>query len=161
MIATYNQKSLKENGYEVVKSVDIFNELITRFSNDFNGQYLNKEDVSKNNNLEAGWQKFLSIEDLCSVALVARKNLPNVEFVYNDINLEDKSKLPILKSIIDRIQSFEEKNKDSINDKDSINEDVSVTVSAPNTLQKISIVLIMIGVILVSISIVIVIKIKK
>lgn len=117
MIATYNQKSLKENGYEVVKSVDIFNELITRFSNDFNGQYVNREDVSKNNNLEAGWQKFLSIEDLCSIALVARKNLPNVEFVYNDINLEDKSKLPILKSIIDRIQSFEEKNKDSLNGK--------------------------------------------
>lgn len=117
MIASYNQKSLKENGYEVVKSVDIFNELITRFSEDFNGQYLNREDVSKSNNIEAGWQKFLNIEDLCSIALVARKNLPNVEFVYNDINLEDKNKLPVLKSIMDRIQNFEEKNKDSLNGK--------------------------------------------
>ena len=117
MIASYNQKSLKENGYEVVKSVDIFNELITRFSEDFNGQYLNREDVSKSNNIETGWQKFLNIEDLCSIALVARKNLPNVEFVCNDINLEDKNKLPALKSIIDRIQNFEEKNKDSLNGK--------------------------------------------
>ena len=117
MISSYNQKSLKENGYEVIKSVDIFNELITRFSEDLNGQYLNREDVSKSNNIEAGWQKFLNIEDLCSIALVARKNLPNVEFVYNDINLEDKNKLPVLKSIIDRIQNFEEKNKDSLNGK--------------------------------------------
>ena len=117
MIASYNQKSLKENGYEVVKSVDIFNELITRFSEDFNGQYFNREDVSKINNIEAGWQKFLNIEDLCSIALVARKNLPNVEFVYNDINLEDKNKLSVLKSIIDRIQNFEKENKDSLNGK--------------------------------------------
>ena len=109
--------SLKENGYEVVKSIDIFNELVTRFSEDFNGQYLNREDVSKNNSKESGWQKFLNIEDLCSIALVARKNLPNVEFVYNDINLEDKNKLPVLKSIIDRIKIFEEKNKENLNGK--------------------------------------------
>lgn len=117
MIASYNQMSLQKNGYEVVKSIDIFNEFITRFSQDFNGQYLNREDIPKNNNIETGWQKFLNIEDLCSIALVARKNLPNVEFVYNDINLEDKNKLPVLKSIIDRIQNFEEKNKDSLNGK--------------------------------------------
>ena len=116
-IASYNQMSLKENGYEVVKSIDIFNELITRFSEDFNGQYLNREDVPKNNSKESGWQKFLNIEDLCSIALIARKNLPNVEFVYNDINLEDKNKLPVLKSIIDRIKIFEAKNKENLNGK--------------------------------------------
>ena len=117
MIASYNQKSLKENGYEVVKSIDVFNELVTRFSNDFSGQYLNREDIPKNNSNESGWQKFLNVEDLCQVAMIARKNLPNVEFVYNEINLEDKNKLPVFKSIIDRIKTFEEKNKTELNGK--------------------------------------------
>ena len=117
MIASYNQKSLKENGYEVVKSIDVFNELVTRFSKDFNGQYLNREDIPKYNNKESGWQKFLNVEDLCQVAMIARKNLPNVEFVYNEINLEDKNKLPVFESIVDRIKTFEEKNKDKLNGK--------------------------------------------
>lgn len=111
MIASYNQMSLENNGYEVVKSVDIFNELVTRFSNDFSGQYLNREDIPKNNNQESGWQKFLNIEDLCEIALVARKNLPNVEFVYNEVNLEDNNKLQTFKSVLDRIKAFEEKHK--------------------------------------------------
>ena len=117
MIASYNQMSLQENGYEVIKSIDIFNELITRFSNDFRGEYYIREDISKTNSQESGWQKFLSIEDLCQIALVARRNLPNVEFVYNEVNLEDKKKLPIFKSVLDRIRFFEEKHQDLLNDK--------------------------------------------
>lgn len=117
MIASYNQMSLQENGYEVIKSIDIFNELITRFSNDFRGEYYIREDISKTNSQESGWQKFLSIEDLCQIALVARKNLPNVEFVYNEVNLEDKTKLSIFKSVLDRIRVFEEKNKNLLNGK--------------------------------------------
>lgn len=117
MIASYNQKSLENNGYEVVKSIDIFNELVTRFSNDFNGQFLNREDVPKDNEQQSGWQKFLTIEDLCQIALVARRNLPNVEFVYNEVNLEDKNKLPVFKSILDRIRNFEDKNKENLNGK--------------------------------------------
>lgn len=121
MVASYNQMSLENNGYEVVKSVDIFNELVTRFSSDFNGQYLNREDISKNNSQESGWQKFLNIEDLCEIALVARKNLPNVEFVYNEVNLEDKNKLPVFKSVLDRIKIFEEKHKEMLNGKKLVN----------------------------------------
>lgn len=117
MIASYNQMSLQKNGYEVVKSIDIFNELITRFSNDFMGEYFIREDVSKTNSQESGWQRFLSIEDLCQIALVARRNLPNVEFVYNEVNLEDKKKLPMFKSVLDRIRFFEEKHQDLLNDK--------------------------------------------
>lgn len=117
MIASYNQMSLQENGYEVIKSIDIFNELITRFSNDFRGEYYIREDISKTNSQESGWQKFLSIEDLCQIALVARRNLPNIEFVYNEVNLEDKKKLPIFKSVLDRIRFFEEKHQDLLNDK--------------------------------------------
>ena len=117
MIASYNQMSLQENGYEVIKSIDIFNELITRFSNDFMGEYFIREDVSKTNSQESGWQRFLSIEDLCQIALVARRNLPNVEFVYNEVNLEDKKKLPMFKSVLDRIRFFEEKHQDLLNDK--------------------------------------------
>lgn len=117
MIASYNQMSLENNGYEVVKSIDIFNELVTRFSNDFNGYYLNREDIPKNNSQESGWQKFLNIEDLCEIALVARKNLPNVEFVYNEVNLEDNNKLQTFKSVLDRIKAFEEKHKDMLDGK--------------------------------------------
>ena len=117
MIASYNQKSLENNGYEVVKSIDIFNELVTRFANDFNGQYLNREDIPKNNSQESGWQKFLSIEELCEIALVARQNLPNIEFVYNEVNLEDNNKLQTFKSVLDRIKAFEAKNKERLNGK--------------------------------------------
>ncbi len=117
MIASYNQMSLKNNGYEVVKSIDIFNELVTRFSNDFNGQYLNREDIAKNNSQESGWQKFLNIEDLCEIALVARKNLPNVEFVYNEVNLEDNNKLQTFKSVLDRIKVFEGNHKEILDGK--------------------------------------------
>lgn len=117
MIASYNQMSLENNGYEVVKSIDIFNELVTRFSNDFNGQYLNRENIPKNNSQESGWQKFLNIEDLCEIALVARKNLPNVEFVYNEVNLEDNNKLQTFKSVLDRIKAFEEKHKEMLGGK--------------------------------------------
>lgn len=115
-IADYNVKSLNENGYEVVKSIDLFNELITRFSNDFDNKYLNREKIS-NNNFQSGWQKFLNVEDLCEIALVARKNLPNIEFVYNEINLEDINKLPELKNILDRINLFEEKNRERLDGK--------------------------------------------
>ena len=107
MIASYNQMSLQENGYEVIKSIDIFNELITRFSNDFRGEYYIREDISKTNSQESGWQKFLSIEDLCQIALVARRNLPNIEFVYNEVNLEDKKQLIIFKYVLDKIRFFE------------------------------------------------------
>lgn len=117
MIASYNQISLRDYGYEVIKSIDIFNELITRFANDFNNKYLIRENISKDNSQESGWQKFLNIEDLCEIALIARKNLPNVEFVYNEINLEDKNKLSLFDSVLDRIKNFEEKNKDVLKGK--------------------------------------------
>lgn len=117
MIAYYNNVSLQEKGYEVIKSIDIFNELITRFSYDFNGEYFNRCGYSKIGSLESGWQKFLSIEDLCQIALVARKNLPNVEFVYNEVNLEDQKKLPIFKGILDKIQQFEVRNSQLLNGK--------------------------------------------
>lgn len=117
MIASYNQISLRDYGYEVIKSIDIFNELITRFADDFNNKYLIRENISKDNSQESGWQKFLNIEDLCEIALIARKNLPNVEFVYNEINLEDKNKLPLFESVLDRIKNFEEKNKDVLKGK--------------------------------------------
>lgn len=116
-ISKYNTQSMNAYGYEVVKSVDIFNELITRFSSDFNNQYLNREDVPKDKFQEAGWQKFLSVEDLCEIALHARKNLPNMEFVYNDINLEDPKKLEIFRSVMQRIQTFEFQNQQRLSGK--------------------------------------------
>ena len=67
----------------------------------------------------------------------------------------------IEENINDNDNQKEEKTEDSVNDKDSINEDVSVIVSVPNTLQKISIVLIMIGITFLSISIVILVKKRK
>ena len=116
-ISTYNSESLKNNGYEVVKSIDIFNELITRFSSDFSNSYLIRENVPKNNLEETGWQKFLTIEDLCSIAMCARKNLPNVEFVYNEINLEDPKKIIVFKNVMERIKKFEKENQHLLNGK--------------------------------------------
>lgn len=116
-IAEYNQRSLSETGHEVVKSIDMFNELITRFSQDFGGKYFDRGNLPTSNNYEAGWQKFLNINDLCEIALCARKNLPNMEFVFNEINLEDKEKLPIFKDLMGQINDFEIKNSERLNGK--------------------------------------------
>lgn len=115
-IEHFNKVCLQQKGKEVVKSIDVFNELITRFQQDFDGKYLNRENI-KENFTESGWQKFLSVEDLCEIILIARKNLPNVEFVYNEMNLEDAKKIPAFKEVVDRIKTWEQKNEHRLNGK--------------------------------------------
>ena len=41
---------------------------------------------------QEGWQKYLTLEDLCEMALEARKAMPNVTFTYNDMNWVNPNK---------------------------------------------------------------------
>ena len=104
---------IKENGYEsVVRSIDVFNELLNRFAKDGEKPYEYRGDIPQEestdlDNIKSGWLKHLDIEDLCDVVAIARKNLPNTDFMYNDDNLVDQRKMPATMEIIRRIQAYE------------------------------------------------------
>lgn len=105
---------IADNGYlDVVRSIDVFNELLNRFPMDSYAPYLYRGDINignkKDDNLNPLWLKFLSIEDLCDIISVARKNLPNVDFTFNDDNLTDPRKIKKNIEIIKRIQQYEQK----------------------------------------------------
>lgn len=113
-IAEYIRRDELENGM-VVRSIDVFNELLNRFAMDKEIPYAYRgdiEQVSKDNpiydNIAAGWQKHLSIEDICEIISIARVKLPNTEFVFNDANLEDPKKIPYFIEMIKRIQIYEQ-----------------------------------------------------
>ena len=108
---------IRDNGYEsTVRSIDVFNELPNRFAVTGDTPYQYRGDIEQEkdekgnvpDNIKSGWQKHLNVEDLCDVASVARKNLPNTDFMYNDDNLTDPRKLEITKDIISRIQKYEQ-----------------------------------------------------
>lgn len=129
-------KFIGDNYSDVVRSIDVFNELLCRCSlNDENaiidyegfslainkmgkempGAYAFRGDLPQDfnlyknfDNVKSGWFKHLDIEDLCDVIAVARKNLPNVDFMYNDDNLTDLDKLDFTFDVIKRIQVYEE-----------------------------------------------------
>ena len=56
---------------------------------------------------QEGWQKYLTLEDLCEMALEARKTMPNVTFTYNDMNWVNPNKRKQIIDIIKQIQSIE------------------------------------------------------
>lgn len=56
-----------------------------------------------------GWQKYLSLEDLCEMALEARRVMPNVTFTYNDMNWVNPEKREHIIDIIKKIQVIEAK----------------------------------------------------
>ena len=80
-------------------------------------------------NVCAGWMKHLSVEDLCDVIAVARRNLPNVDFMYNDDYLTDPEKIPATRDLLGRIHQYEESHGvkliDSIGTQMHIDNDVS------------------------------------
>lgn len=106
-------KFIRDNGYsDVVRSIDTFNELANRHTLPGDVPYKYRGDIinvdnSDSDNIKSGWMKHLEIDDLCDVMVSARKNLPNVQFVYNDANLEDPRKMDITEFIINRIQEYE------------------------------------------------------
>lgn len=104
---------IRENGYmDTVRSIDVMNELLNRFAMKGDKPYQYRGDItpsSLDDNITAGWLKHLTIEDLCDVLKVARKNLPSTDFMYNDDNLVDSNKLPATFDIINRIQQYEKR----------------------------------------------------
>ena len=105
---------IKDNGYDsTVRSIDVFNELLNRFAMDgdvpyqYRGVISQDPNVKNFDNIKSGWLKFLNIEDLCDVIAIARKNLPETDFMYNDDNLIDSRKIPATTEILKRIRQYE------------------------------------------------------
>ena len=105
---------IKDNGYDsTVRSIDVFNELLNRLAMDGDVPYQYRGVISQDlnvkdfDNIKSGWLKFLNIEDLCDVIAIARKNLPNTDFMYNDDNLIDSRKIPATTEILKRIRQYE------------------------------------------------------
>ncbi|MBQ3511120.1 MAG: endo-1,4-beta-xylanase [Bacilli bacterium] len=97
---------------DVVRSVDVFNELLNRHPMVGDAPYMVRGDIPQNvdsddfDNINAGWLKHLSVEDICEILVTARENLPKVDFMYNDDHLVDPNKLPATIELIRRIQDY-------------------------------------------------------
>ena len=108
-------KFIAENGYgDVVRSYDVFNELLNRFSLDGTTPYQYRGDIDQNptlysdfDNVKSGWLKHLEISDLCDIITEVRKNLPTADFMFNDDNWLDPRKIEANKKLILEIQQYE------------------------------------------------------
>ena len=131
-------KFISSEGYsDTVRSIDVFNELPNRFPMDGEEKYKYRGDIDQvtdengnvSDNINSGWSKHLDIEDLCDVASVARKNLPETDFTYNDDNLTDPDKLEVTKDIILQIQKYEQEHNikliDSIGTQMHVDNDIT------------------------------------
>ena len=127
---------VRDGGYnDVVRSIDVFNELLNRFAMDGEEPYKYRGDIEQNpnvrdfDNIKSGWLKHLDIDDLCEVIAVARKNLPNMDFMYNDDNLVDPRKMPATIQLLQKIREYEIKHNvkliDSIGTQMHIDNNVS------------------------------------
>ena len=133
-IAEYNSNHLV-NDKGIVRSIDVFNELLNRFAMDeympYNYRGFISQDSKSNNldNIKGGWSKFLGINDLCDIIAVARENLPNVDFMYNETTLEDPRKIEAFNKTLAIIREYEKDNGvklvDSIGTQMHIDNDVS------------------------------------
>lgn len=103
-IKNYNITHKRTDRKPIIRSVNVFNELITSEAPyEWRGKSKNK-DIS-------GWQFYLSLEELCDIISIARKNLPDVNFVYNDCNLENKSKRLVVIELLKAINVYEKNKK--------------------------------------------------
>lgn len=106
-------KFIADNGYsDVVRSYDVFNELLNRFSMNGGISYMYRGDIPQtdltaDDNTKSGWLKHLDISDLCDVIAEARNNLPDADFMFNDDNLTDPKKIEANKKLILEIQKYE------------------------------------------------------
>ena len=106
-------KFIADNGYsDVVRSYDVFNELLNRFSMNGEISYMYRGDIPQtdltaDDNTKSGWLKHLDISDLCDVIAEARNNLPDADFMFNDDNLTDPKKIEANKKLILEIQKYE------------------------------------------------------
>lgn len=106
-------KFIAENGYsDVVRSYDVFNELLNRFSMNGEISYMYRGDIPQtsltvDDNIKSGWLKHLEISDLCDIITEARRNLPTADFMFNDDNWLDPRKIEANKKLILEIQQYE------------------------------------------------------
>lgn len=103
MLFNYAQKLGEMYGDEI-DSVDIFNELI--YDPDMIEAGF-EEDGKTYEEREQGWQKYLTIDDLCEFALIARNSMPNVTFTYNDMHWTNPEKREKIINIINQIKTKE------------------------------------------------------
>ena len=89
-----------------VEAVDIFNELIYDPNMKEEGF---DESTDEYQYRTQGWHKYLNLEDMCRMALIARKEMPNVKFTYNDMNWTNPDKRQQIIKVIKQIQAIEEK----------------------------------------------------
>lgn len=83
-------KFIGENGYsDVVRSYDVFNELLNRYPMDGDVPYQYRGSINQEpslykdfDNVKSGWLKHLDIEDLCDVIAEARKNNLKLQELY-------------------------------------------------------------------------------
>lgn len=110
-----------------ISAVDIFNELIynpgttekedsfKEYKLDENGKKISTGEKDKNGNpiyeeagyverSQTGWQKYLSLDDLCEMAVIARAVLPNATFTYNDWNWVIPEKRQAMIDMVNKIQ---------------------------------------------------------
>ncbi len=99
-IKVYNSTHKRLDRKKIVFCIDILNDLIT-----------------ENNKIKKiGFLKYLSFEDILDVLKVARKNLPEINFIYYESDLIKIKKRECLKEIIKFIQLYEKNNKIKILD---------------------------------------------
>lgn len=109
-----------------ISAVDIFNELIynpgTSEKKEFFSEYQldengNKIQIGEDNEgkpiykeagfverSQTGWQKYLNLDDLCEIAVVARAVLPDATFTYNDWNWVIPEKRQAMINMVNKIQ---------------------------------------------------------
>lgn len=93
---------------DTVRSVDIFNELLNRHPV-VGMPYTLRSNFPQENaddNTKAGWLKHLDLDDLCEIMAIARGNLPNVDFMYNDDFLTDPEKMSATIQLVEELQGY-------------------------------------------------------
>ena len=87
-----------------IDAVDIFNELIY----DPHMKEEGFDELPTYHQRTEGWQKYLSTRDLCEMALMARKLMPNATFTYNDMNWVEPKKRKEMIKVVQEIQQIEQ-----------------------------------------------------
>lgn len=107
---------------EAGDAIDVFNEFVydsrireKAFDGDdiFNEEQDQMQEIIKPyHERKKGWQEYISLEDLCEIALEARKRNPKVTFTYNDENWIIPEKRAEMIQMVKKIQAIEQKFRD-------------------------------------------------
>ena len=120
-IKNYNAIHTRIDRKCFIRSIDIISSLFTD-----DEPYTYRGNL--NDPCESGFLSVLSLEDLLDVIKVARNNLPNVLFVYNENGLENDDKRKKVKEIVKAINEYEKKNNIKLIDTLGIKMHVSLDV---------------------------------